>query len=336
VVCISGGLASTSLAATSALTNGDFEAGSLTGWTSFVTQNGGIDPSGVEPFNTTGTDLSSAAYFMVGEIAGQVGGGPEEGGGIYQSVTLSGGTYVVSADVAVPGGGNADCGTFSVLIDGTVVDTYEFGQCLAVQTYRATLSATVPLDAGTHEVRILITRNYGPSMRQYVDNVSLTPLDSTPPMIRGPGDVIVDATGPSGATVAYSVTATDDVDGPVPVTCVPPSSSLVAIGTTTVNCTASDTNGNTSSASFTIRVKGAAEQLAGLLSAVTQVGPGTSLADKVTRAQAALGASDVADACSTLNALINQLKAQSGKRIPAEAAASLIGDATRIRAVLGC
>jgi HYR domain-containing protein/galactose oxidase-like protein len=160
--------------------------------------------------------------------------------------------------------------------------------------------------------------------------------DATPPVVAIPDDITTNATGPLGAVIAFSATATDDTDPNPTVTCTPPAGSTFPIGTTTVNCTASDAHGNTSSASFKVHVTGAAEQLADLLTAVTGVGSGTSLYDKVTQAQAALGANHVADACSTLNALVNQLNAQSGKGIPAYKAASLIGDATRIRAVLGC
>lgn len=41
--------------------------------------------------------------------------------------------------------------------------------------------------------------------------------DTTPPTIKTPADVVVDATGPDGALVGYSVSAFDDVDGPVKV-----------------------------------------------------------------------------------------------------------------------
>jgi HYR domain len=118
--------------------------------------------------------------------------------------------------------------------------------------------------------------------------------------------------------------------------CVPASGSTFPIGTTTVTCTASDTHGNTSTASFTVHVKGPPEQLADLLVAVTGVGPGTSLADKVKQAQSYLAAHDVPDACSTLTALINELKAQSGKTISSGQAATLITTVNRIRTVLGC
>ena len=161
-------------------------------------------------------------------------------------------------------------------------------------------------------------------------------LDESPPVITVPAGIVTNATGPDGAAVSYSVSAVDDVDGPVAVTCVPPTGATFAIGTTAVACMASDTAGNLAGASFDVHVKGAAEQLADLLTAVTGVGPGTSLGDKVIQVQTALSADHVADACSDLNSLINQLNAQSGRSIPAGVASSLIGDAIRIRAVLGC
>ncbi len=73
-----------------------------------------------------------------------------------------------------------------------------------------------------------------------------------------------------------------------------------------------------------------------LLTAVTGVGPGTSLADKVTQAQVDLAANDVPNACSTLTAFIHEVQAQSGRKIPTGQAASLIARAQRIMTVLGC
>ena len=160
--------------------------------------------------------------------------------------------------------------------------------------------------------------------------------DKTAPVITVPSGITANATSPSGAVVSYAVTASDPDDAVASLGCVPTSGSTFAIGTTTVTCTASDTNGNTSNASFAIHVKSASEQLVALRAAVTGVGSGTSLADKVTQAQASLRANDVAGACSTLNALNNQLTALSGKSVPTGVATSLISDATRIRNVLGC
>jgi hypothetical protein len=105
-----------------------------------------------------------------------------------------------------------------------------------------------------------------------------------------------------------------------------------------VTCTATDPDDtpSTVSTSFTVTVRGAADQLASLGQAVKGVGPGTSLADKITLAQSYLASGDTTDACSTLTLFINQVKAQSGKSIPAGQATQLIAAATRIRAVLAC
>ena len=81
--------------------------------------------------------------------------------------------------------------------------------------------------------------------------------DATPPVVTVPDDIVVDATGPSGAAVAYEASATDDGDGPVPVACDPPSGGVFPIGTSTVTCYASDAAGNEATASFSVHVKGA-------------------------------------------------------------------------------
>jgi HYR domain len=55
--------------------------------------------------------------------------------------------------------------------------------------------------------------------------------------------------------VTYVVTATDDVDGPVPVACKPRSGHRFHIGRTTVLCSATDTSGNLATARFRITVR---------------------------------------------------------------------------------
>ncbi|MBI5562933.1 MAG: HYR domain-containing protein, partial [Deltaproteobacteria bacterium] len=80
------------------------------------------------------------------------------------------------------------------------------------------------------------------------------PGDSTPPVIYGATNRTVPATGASGAVVTYTVTANDAVSGAVAVTCSPASGSTFAIGTTTVNCSATDGANNTATASFNVTV----------------------------------------------------------------------------------
>jgi hypothetical protein len=55
--------------------------------------------------------------------------------------------------------------------------------------------------------------------------------------------------------VTYKVTATDDVDGHVPVSCRPRSGSRFRLGRTLVRCSTRDTSGNTASAKFGVTVK---------------------------------------------------------------------------------
>jgi len=69
-----------------------------------------------------------------------------------------------------------------------------------------------------------------------------------------PGDVNKEAIAASGARVNYSVSATDEVDGPVAPICSSASGSTYAMGQTSVTCNASDSTGNTVSGSFTITV----------------------------------------------------------------------------------
>jgi hypothetical protein len=86
--------------------------------------------------------------------------------------------------------------------------------------------------------------------------VTVTFVDTTAPAISNvPANRVVEANGPSGSVVSYTgPTATDAVEGPKPVSCSPTSGSTFPLGGTTVNCTASDSHGNTSSASFTVTV----------------------------------------------------------------------------------
>jgi len=83
---------------------------------------------------------------------------------------------------------------------------------------------------------------------------STAPADTTPPVVTVPGNLTAEATGPGGAAVTYSASATDAVDGSVAVGCLPASGSTFALGTTTVTCTASDTHNNTATSSFTVTV----------------------------------------------------------------------------------
>ena len=80
------------------------------------------------------------------------------------------------------------------------------------------------------------------------------PPDLAPPVLSVPADITVEAPSQQGAFVSYVVTAVDDVDPHPTVVCTPPSGSVFPIGVATVECTATDDTGKSSSASFKITV----------------------------------------------------------------------------------
>ncbi len=87
-----------------------------------------------------------------------------------------------------------------------------------------------------------------------LDSFTVTVQDTTPPVLQLPSAIVVSSLGPSGVPVVFSPTATDLVDGPIAVQCIPSSSTVFPLGTTTVNCSAQDLYGNTVTGSFTVTV----------------------------------------------------------------------------------
>ena len=84
---------------------------------------------------------------------------------------------------------------------------------------------------------------------------TITVRDTIPPVLNLPANIEgFPATGPGGAIVTYDASASDIVDGSVPITCDPPSSSTFVIGISPVNCTATDESLNTASGSFTVEL----------------------------------------------------------------------------------
>ena len=83
----------------------------------------------------------------------------------------------------------------------------------------------------------------------------VTVQDTMAPSLTLPGDIAVEAIGSAGAVVTFAATATDLVDGARTVSCTPASGNTFAIATTTVNCSASDSRGNTATGSFAVTVR---------------------------------------------------------------------------------
>ncbi len=82
-----------------------------------------------------------------------------------------------------------------------------------------------------------------------------TPPDTTPPTLNLPGNLTEEATGPGGAAVSFSVSASDNDSPPATASCDATSGATFPLGTTTVNCSASDAVGNTATGSFNVIVQ---------------------------------------------------------------------------------
>ncbi len=171
------------------------------------------------------------------------------------------------------------------------------------------------------------------------DACDQTPVGTIKPTLVVPASFAVDATGPAGAIVPFTATATDDLDPDPSVVCTPASGSLFAIGANQVKCVATDSGGNAAEATFTITVLGAGAQLSQLIDDV--IGASRLPAAIKTQLTAALkplaAGLDAAKplqrkaACLTLKTFTTIVRLLAPTQ-----AAGWTADANRIRAVLGC
>jgi hypothetical protein len=164
--------------------------------------------------------------------------------------------------------------------------------------------------------------------------------DTIPPMLNLPANISVNADIPQGATVQFTVTATDNVTQNPRVVCTSTSGSVFAVGTTIVSCTASDDAGNSANGTFNIIVKGAGEQIIDLTILVKRFnfpnGTENSLLVKLQNAFTKLTRGDNAGACSQLRAFMSEVEAQSNKKLTAGQTNQILAAANRIRTVIGC
>ncbi|MFA6575460.1 MAG: HYR domain-containing protein [Nocardioides sp.] len=189
-----------------------------------------------------------ANWFGQGSAPGGLSGVTAISAGAYHNLALKGDGTVVAwgsggyGQTGVPAGLTGvvavSAGAFfsmALKADGTVVawGNNSFGE----STPPAGLSDVSSISAGFWHALALVV-----------------PPDTTPPVLDLPADITVDATGPTGAVVAYTVSATDDTDPSPTVGCVPASGSTFPIGTTTVDCTATDEAGNSDTGSFDVTV----------------------------------------------------------------------------------
>jgi hypothetical protein len=167
---------------------------------------------------------------------------PTANAGADQTVECAGATTVVNLDGSASTAGSGTINSYSWAEGPTPLGT---GAML-----------TVNLPTGTHTITLTVTDTGGGSD---TDDVVVTVQDTLAPNISCPSDVVVSLPMNSTATsmvVNYpSVTATDSCSSSVTVNSTPASGSVFPVGTTTVNATADDGAGHTSTCSFTVTVQ---------------------------------------------------------------------------------
>lgn len=180
--------------ATNLIQNGNFQSGDFTDWTIGTTSGG-----------TWGQGFPVVAGWPLGGMnaaEGEVGNvnptGTQQGGTLTQTFTSGAGAATLSFLYAAMGDGthtNADGGDFTLILDGTTLNSVDVGQITADQLITGTLSANVNLSAGSHTLEIDVTRLYLSSFQntpyQYVTGVD---VEGTPE----PGSLILMGSGVLG------------------------------------------------------------------------------------------------------------------------------------------
>jgi hypothetical protein len=198
------------------------------------------------PVAVTCTPASGSAFPVgVTPVACQAadGSGNIGTGGGWVTVTDTTPPTLTVPDEVVVASGTATLVTFVAtatdLADGSVTPTCTPASGSSFPVGRATVTCTATDRLGNTATRTFV----------------VLVEDGMPPVLQLPTTVVVEADGPEGARAHYTVSATDAVDGPLPVTCDPGSDSVFRLGDTTVLCRAVDSAGRTASGFFTVTVR---------------------------------------------------------------------------------
>jgi hypothetical protein len=127
---------------------------------------------------------------------------------------------------------------------------------------------------------------------------SVTVQDPGSPVVNVPADITVEANGPTGSVVDFAnpASASDNKDGALLAPC-SRGPGLFALGTTTVTCSVTDSDGHVGSASFTVTVRDTTDPTlivpgSLIVESATPIGPGTTV---ITSWLSFVSASDLVD-----------------------------------------
>ena len=177
-----------------------------------------------------------------------------------QTVTLTPGT------TTVPSGGSisATVGSIGPIPGGWPSDGMGCSSPAPLTGTPSQVTITAPPTAGgPYDYTIFFDRSLSPAGSAdgsaftglTAVTFTLTVAGNTPPVLLLPGDFTVEGDRIGGAIPAWSASATDVEDDPDPTaTCSPAPGAFFALGSTVVDCSATDTAGATTTGSFTVTV----------------------------------------------------------------------------------
>jgi hypothetical protein len=151
-----------------------------------------------------------------------------------------------------------------------------FTSCAATPTLTVTPVAVGSANVTLSQASNTTAGSFSLAPAAFTVNVALPPAPpNTPPTLNLPDPITVEATSGAGTAVTFSATAADFEDDPDPTPlCSPASGSVFAIGTTTLNCSVTDSNGATTDGSFTVTVQDTIEPTVEISTAATEAGSG--------------------------------------------------------------
>lgn len=168
---------------------------------------------------------------------------------------LGAGNGIISPDVNL---GGASMVTFA-LYDST-------NTALIVGPVSATLASngltsgsptlTPPTSGGSFRLRTTYVGDGFYTSSSDLDTITATPTNTAPTLTVPAGPIVEEATAPAGATVAFSVSASDLEDEPDPLpSCDWSSGATFPLGSTTVTCSVTDSGGLGDTKSFVVEIR---------------------------------------------------------------------------------
>jgi HYR domain-containing protein/PKD domain-containing protein len=208
-------------------------------------------------FNVTATDLVTPSPVVVCTPA--------------TGTIFAVGTTTVSCK-ATDAAGNSVSGTFTVKVQDTTSPVVTLPANLNVEATGVETVVNIGTATATDAVGVISLTNNAPAFfplgkteiiwtatdaagNKGTSSQTVTVVDTTPPVLFGLVNQIVEAASTNGASGIFNVTAIDPVTPAPVVVCTPATGSVFAIGTTTVSCKATDAAGNSTTGSFTVKVQ---------------------------------------------------------------------------------